>query len=279
MGTFLVTGCASGLGRHLTGALLHRGERVIATDLDLQALQRAAAEDGWVADRTALLPLDVTSSEAWDQALAAGLQRFGPRLDVLINNAGHLQPGWVHEVTTEQIERHLGVNSRGVILGTRTAARVMLEQEAAADGDGRGLRGHIVNIASLAGVAAIPGISLYSASKFAVRGFSLAAAEELAPHGIAVTAICPDAMHTPMLELQVDYEEAALSFSTPRILAVEDIERVLVEKVLPKRPVECLVPFSRGWTAKVASAWPRLARPIARRLWKVGERRRRKWRG
>lgn len=261
---------------------LARGDRVVATDVDFTTLRQVAAEDGWTgsgdgsgADRCALLPLDVTSPQAWDEALAATRQRFGPRLDVVVNNAGYLEPAWIHEVTPEQIERHLSVNVRGVMLGTRAAARAMLDQ-----GDGTaGPRGHIVNIASLAGVAAVPGIAVYSASKFAVRGFSLAAAEELAPHGIAVTAICPDAIHTPMLDLQVDYEEAALSFSSSRVLSVHDVERVLIRKVLPKRPLEVLVPGSRGWTAKVASAFPRLARPIARRLWKVGEKRRRRWRG
>lgn len=284
MSTVLLSGCASGLGRHLAGVFLARGDRVVATDLDFTTLQQVAAEDGWTgsaADRCALLPLDVTSPQAWDEALAAARERFGPRLDVVVNNAGYLEPAWVHEVTPEQIERHLAVNVRGVMLGTRAAARTMLAQ-ASSEPEARsasGRNGHIVNIASLAGVAAIPGLAIYSASKFAVRGFSLAAAEELAPHGIAVTAVCPDAIHTPMLDLQVDYEETALTFSAPRVLSVQDVERVIFRKVLPKRPLEVLVPGSRGWTAKVASAFPRLARPIARRLWKVGERRRRQWRG
>lgn len=287
MSTVLLSGCASGLGRHLAGVFLARGDRVVATDLDFTTLQQVAAEDGWTgsdADRCALLPLDVTSPQAWDEALAAARERFGPRLDVVVNNAGYLEPAWVHEVTPEQIERHLAVNVRGVMLGTRAAARAMLEQtpDPATGSTTRGSsghRGHIVNIASLAGVAGVPGLAVYSASKFAVRGFSLAAAEELAPHGIAVTAVCPDAIHTPMLDLQVDYEEAALTFSAPRVLSVQDVERVLIRKVLPKRPLEVLVPGSRGWTAKVASAFPRLARPIVRRLWKVGEHRRRQWRG
>lgn len=280
MSTFLITGCASGLGRHLAGAFLSRSERVAATDLDFMALQTAAASDGWTdgpaADRCALLPLDVTAPHAWDEALAAVRERFGPRLDVVINNAGVLVPGWVHDITPEQIDLHLAVNVRGVMLGTRAAARVMREQGRGPSSQGQG---HIVNIASLAGVAAIPGLALYSATKFAVRGFSLAAAEELAPHGIAVTAVCPDAIQTPMLDLQVDYEEAALTFSGSRFLTAEDIERVLVEKVLPRRPIECLVPAGRGWTAKVASAFPRLARPIAAKLQRVGEKRRRQRRG
>lgn len=289
MATVLLTGCASGLGRHLAGVFLSRDDRVVATDLDFTTLQQVAAEDGWAGDRCALLPLDVTSPEAWDDALAATRERFGPRLDIVVNNAGHLEPAWVREMTPAQIERHLAVNVRGVMLGTRAAVRAMLEPAQGSEGDAPapgsatgvspGDRGHIINIASLAGIAAVPGLALYSASKFAVRGFTLAAAEELAPQGIAVTAVCPDAIHTPMLDLQVDYEETALTFSASRVLSVRDIERVLVRKVLPRRPVEVMVPGSRGWTAKVASAFPRLARPIVRRLWKVGDQRRRQWQG
>lgn len=281
MTIFLITGCASGLGRHLTGAALRRGHQVLATDLDFDALQEAAEEDAWIhgskAERCALLPLDVTSPEDWDHALDAVPERFEAPLDVLINNAGYLDPGWVHELSPEQIERQLAVNTRGTILGTRAAAQVMIGP-AEDTGPAGGHRGHIVNIASLAGVAAIPGISVYSASKFAVRGFSLAAAEELAPRGIAVTAVCPDAIATPMLDLQLDYEEAALSFSAPRILAVEDVEDVLFRVVLPKRPLEVLLPRSRGWTAKLANLFPRITRPIAARLRKVGERKRQKLR-
>lgn len=295
MTTLLITGCASGLGRHLTGAFLRRGDHVLATDLDFDALQGAAAEDGWLTGhrddsdgardgtgRCLLRPLDVTAAEDWDAALDALQEDLGPRLDVSLHNAGVLTPAWVHEATPADIDRHLSVNVRGVMLGTRAAARQMLGQEpleGTTRRAGPGHRGHIVNIASLAGVAAIPGLSHYSASKFAVRGFSLAAAEELAPQGIAVTALCPDAIHTPMLDLQVDYEEAALTFSGSSILSVADVERVLMRRVLPKRPVECLVPASRGWTAKIANLFPRLARPIARRLWKVGEARRRRWQG
>ena len=76
--------------------------------------------------------------------------------------------------------------------------------------------GHIVNIASLASLVPSPGLALYSASKYAVRAFSLAAAEELREHGVAVTTVCPDAVRTAMLDKQLDYPEAALTFTAPR---------------------------------------------------------------
>ncbi len=120
-----------------------------------------------------------------------------------------MRPGHTPELLDGDVELQIGVNLKGVIYGTREAARLMLRQPDLAR------RGHIVNIASLAALAPIPGLTVYSATKYAVRAFSLAAAEELRPLGIAVTVVCPDAVKTPMLDLQVGYEEAALTFTAP----------------------------------------------------------------
>src|SRR5690606_14819464 len=149
-----------------------------ATDLDLIALDAHATEAGWPRDRVECRRLDVTDAQAWDDAIEA--TRVGGPLDVLVNMAGYLHPGWVHELDAAEIDRHFSVNVRGVVLGTRAAARTMLAQG----------KGHIVNVASLAALAPIPGLSLCSASKYAVRAFSLAAAQELRGRGISVTVVC-----------------------------------------------------------------------------------------
>src|SRR5205085_5137897 len=128
------------------------------------------------------------------------------RVDVLMNVAGYLLPGYIHETSADQIERHMDINAKGLMLGTQAAARVMVRQG----------QGHIINIASMAALAPVPGLCCYSASKYAVRAFSLAVAQELRPHGVYVTAVCPDAVQTPMLDLQVDYQEAAMTFSGRR---------------------------------------------------------------
>ena len=86
----------------------------------------------------------------------------------------------------------------------------------------------------------------------------------------------PDAVQTPMLDLQVDYEEAALTFSGPRALSVDDIARVITDTVLPRRPMEVALPFSRALTARLANSAPELARALepvlARRGRRVQER-------
>lgn len=262
-----VTGSASGVGRRLTGALLQRGCRVLACDLDDAALGAAATSDGWPEDRLQRAAFDVSDAAAWDRA-AEDLAEWG-RLDYLFNVAGYLRPGYVAETPREQIDRHIDINVKGLMYGSQLAAQRMVAQGS----------GHIVNISSLAGVAAIPGLTLYSASKFAVRGFSLALANELREHGVYVTVICPDAIQTPMLDLQVDYPEAALTFSGSGVLTVADIERAVFEQVLPRRPMEVLLPAGRGLLARFAGAVPALGSGLLDRFRARGLRRQRQLSG
>lgn len=242
---FFLTGSASGIGRHLADVLLAAGHEVFATDLDDAALRAHAAASGWPADRAHTRRLDVTDASAWAVVFAEAERVMG-RVDVLINVAGYLLPGYVGDFDAGAVHRHFDVNTKGVVFGTHTAARHMLARR----------DGHIINIASLAALAPIAGISLYSASKYAVRGFSLAAAQELRPRGVAVTVVCPDAVQTPMLDLQLDYREAAMTFSGDKILTVEDIAEAIVHRALPRRPLELYLPRSRALLARIADLFP-----------------------
>ena len=101
----------------------------------------------------------------------------------------------------------------------------------------RGIHGHIVNVSSMAAVGPVSGVTLYATAKFGCRGFSLAAAKDLAELGIAVTCLMPDAMQTPMVDVQLNYDGGAYAFSG-QILTVQDLERCVLTHVLPDRPVE-----------------------------------------
>ena len=240
----VVTGAASGIGAHLARELLARGARVCAADVNTGAMDALSALAG--DDRLMRVKLDVRDPAQW-QTLLGEVRARWQKLDVLMNVAGVIRPGYIHAFAADDVHLQLDVNSKGVIFGTQAAARVMLEQG----------YGHIINIASLAGVAPVPGLALYSASKFAVRGFTLAAAFELRDKNIKVTAICPDAVQTPMLDQQVDREEAAMTFSGSRSpLTVEDIGRAIFERALPKAPLEITLPAHRGFMAKFGSAFP-----------------------
>jgi 3-oxoacyl-[acyl-carrier protein] reductase len=264
----LITGSASGLGLALTQSFFERGWQVLATDINQTELSRLSAERGWPGDRVLLRKLDVTSSADWE-ALAREIKLMPGSLDVVINNAGHLRPGYIATSDDLELDRHLDINVKGVIRGSRMAARLMQEQGA----------GHIINIASLAGIAPVPGIALYSTAKFAVRGFSLALAQELRDRNIFVTVVCPDAIKTPMLDLQAQYEEAALTFSGPRSLSVEEVTQVIHQRVLIQRPMEVLLPATRGVLAKLSNLFPGLTLLLAKRLKAKGRKAQLNYRG
>jgi 3-oxoacyl-[acyl-carrier protein] reductase len=262
--TFLVTGAASGIGHKLVAELLKRGERVCAADVKTEPMEALRAHAA-TAEQLLIVALDVRDPDQWQRCISGLVQAWG-RLDALMNVAGVIRPGYVHEVTPADVHFHFDVNTKGVIFGTQAAAAQMLRQG----------HGHIVNIASLAGIAPVPGIALYSASKFAVRGFSLAAALELRDKGIRVTTVCPDAVQTPMLDLQVDYEQAAMTFSGSRVLSTDDVVGVVLGRVLDKAPIEVMIPGGRGWTAKLASAFPSLGAAVFENLRKRGQAQRQK---
>ncbi|HNG91753.1 MAG TPA: SDR family oxidoreductase [Acidobacteriota bacterium] len=254
-----LTGCASGIGLDLAKTFFQNGDSLIVTDIRFEELHLQMKQAGIAGERVLIRQLDVCQPEMWDRIMQETIQTFG-KLDVMFNIAGFIKPGFIADQTTEDVNRHLDINTKGVIFGTLAAARVMQSHAS----------GHIVNIASLAGVAPIPGIALYSAAKFAVRAYSIAAAQELKQCGISVTVICPDAVQTPMLDLQLDTRAAALVFSGAKPLTVEDIRQVILHKVLPHRPVEVLIPSTRGWLAKLANLFPSLSQTLQPFLIKRG---------
>ncbi|HRK36124.1 MAG TPA: SDR family oxidoreductase, partial [Candidatus Hydrogenedentes bacterium] len=181
--TYFITGCASGIAQHVADRLIAKGARVYATDINLEAMAAHAKEKGWPEDRVYLDSLDVRKLDAWEVSFAKAVQAFG-KIDVCMNVAGVMLGGWIHEQPAKEIDMQIDINLKGVIWGTQVAARHMIENKS----------GHIVNIASLAGIAPIPGIAAYVASKHGVRGFTLAIANELKSYGISTTVVCPDAI-------------------------------------------------------------------------------------
>lgn len=256
---FWITGAASGLGQALTTAALKAGHSVFASDITLEALELTATAQAWPRDRLLLGALDVRNPTDWDNAEKLFLQRWS-RLDVMINNAGILLSGPLSTVRDNDVHRMLDINVKGVMFGSQRAAALMLKQG----------HGHIVNMGSMSSLAPVPGIGLYSASKFAVRGYSLALAMELKESGIAVTCVCPDGINTPMLKAEAKSKDAALIFSGGRILTTEEVRDAILGPILEKRPMEYILPDARGWMAKASSVAPETSSRILRLLQKRG---------
>lgn len=245
--TYIVTGAASGIGHALSLRLLELGHNVCACDINGEALKSSYVKlADSVANRLLLQTLDIRKPDEWQDAVITVREKW-QRIDVLCNIAGVLKDNWVVDIKSpDEVDLHFDINVKGTIFGTQSVIETMREQGG----------GHIINIASLAALSPVPGLSLYSASKFAVRSYSLAAGMELAEYGIAVTTLCPDAVQTPMLDQQKDKEQAALTFSGSRTLSVDEVVDAIVGPVLHKRPLEMVIPPSRGVVAKVANMFP-----------------------
>jgi len=261
--TFLVTGCASGIGRSLARRLHQLGHSLLATDVNEAGLGGAAEADGWAnSERAIARTLDVRDPRAWREVVAETVDRWG-RLDVLVNVAGVLVTNWAHDATDAQVEQIIDINTKGVMHGTNAALRVMVPQRS----------GHVVNVASIAGVIPVPGLALYSASKHAVRAYSIAVAQEVRRHGLFVTAVCPTVVRTPMMDIQIDREEAALTFSGRRPLEPDEVTSAIVNRALVRKPLELLVDAPGSWqglAAKIGNAAPRLALWLGERVARTG---------
>lgn len=262
----ILTGCASGIGQHLAGVLAAQGHRLIVTDINEEGLRAYAQERAWSDQQVLVRRLDVRDATAWPALIELAVSTWG-RLDVLMNIAGLLIPGDLDKVGTDMIDRHIDINTKGVMYGSQAAACQMIKQG----------HGHIINIASLAGLAPLPGWTIYNASKFAVRGFTLALAMELRPKGVYVTVICPDGVQTPLIAPFIDRKEGAFLFSGARILTVHDIEEAVVNKALKKRPIEITIPYWRGLLCKLACVAPNLSRVALPLVEKLGARQQKAW--
>lgn len=182
--TALVTGGASGIGRALGRALAARGTDVVLADSDADGVTAAAAELGATG-----VVLDVRDREAFELAVAETWARTGG-IDLFVNNAGVSLGGPTHELTGADWDVVVDVNLRGVINGVLAVYPRMVDAG----------RGHIVNTASAAGLAAPPFVAPYAATKHAVVGLSTGLRPEAALHGVRVSVLCPGPVETPILD-------------------------------------------------------------------------------
>jgi NAD(P)-dependent dehydrogenase (short-subunit alcohol dehydrogenase family) len=174
---WFITGTSKGFGRIWAEAALERGDRVAATARDAGTLE-ALVES--YSEQVLAIELDVTDKPAVDAAVAQAHDHFG-RLDVVVNNAGYGLFGTIEEVSEEQARAQLETNVFGALWVTKAALPYLREQGS----------GHFIQVSSIGGVQAFPGIGLYHASKWALEGFSQSLAAEVAPFGIAVTLVEP----------------------------------------------------------------------------------------
>ena len=203
---WFITGSNSGFGRSLTEAVLAKGDKVVATTRHPEQIKDLVKQ---YPNKVKAVNLDITKANEINSAIDTALSTFG-RVDVLVNNAGFGTLGAVEEIEDEQVRKQFEVNC----FGTLNLTKALLPHFR-----NRG-SGHILNVSSVGGFTSFPGTGIYSATKFAIEGYSEALAKEIAPLGIKLTLVEPgafrtefagDSLATPNNQIN-DYEETAHKF-------------------------------------------------------------------
>jgi NAD(P)-dependent dehydrogenase (short-subunit alcohol dehydrogenase family) len=211
---WFVTGASRGLGRQWAIAALDRGDRVAATARDVSALADLREIYG---DAVEPMALDVNTRLACFAAVRAAHERFG-RIDVVVNNAGYGQYGFVEELSEQEARAQMDTNFFGALWITQAALPYLRAQGT----------GHIIQVSSIGGILAFPNLSVYHASKWALEGMSQALAGEVEPFGVRVTLVEPGGFDTDWI--------TAAPHAAP--LAAYDAERDRFESARDERRVD-----------------------------------------
>jgi 3alpha(or 20beta)-hydroxysteroid dehydrogenase len=211
----LISGGARGQGAAEARLFVAEGARVIIGDV-LESQGRALAAE--LGQSAAFVPHDVTKETDWQRAVDAAQALGG--LHGMVNNAGIYQPKTLMETDVELFERHMRVNQLGCFIGMKAVVPLMEKSDG----------GSIVNVSSVAGLRGSPGAIAYSATKWALRGMTKAAAVDLAPRKIRVNSIHPGPIDTDMLKVRTPEQNAERLTRVPmnRMGTVDEIAQLVL---------------------------------------------------
>jgi NAD(P)-dependent dehydrogenase (short-subunit alcohol dehydrogenase family) len=216
----IVTGGASGIGRALCEELGRRGAVSMVADINYEGAQAVAAAIAGNGGRATAARLDVARAEDVERLVEDTVRAHG-RLDYMFNNAGIGVGGEVRDLTLEHWRKAIDINLWGVIHGATAAYAAMLREGS----------GHIVNIASAAGLVGEPGLAPYSVTKSAVISLSAALRAEAEAFGVRVTAICPGFIDTAIYEnaigIQIDKDEFVKNLPVKLVTAPDAARAIL----------------------------------------------------
>lgn len=244
--TAVVTGAGGGLGRAITRRLSEAGFDVLATDVDATAAYAAAQSvpRAWPAQHDVRRPDD-------HRRIAQEAGERG-RLAVWVNNAGVLPVGRAWSHSDEDVAGCIDTNVLGVLYGSRAAVEAMRTEA--------GGSAHVVNIASFAAFGPVPQLSVYTAAKHAVLGFTTSLQGDLRAERLPIRAhlVCLDGTDTPMVRQYEGDPQADVLWHRGRLLDPDDVARHVVAALNEPRLVTT-VPRGRGFVARLLSPAPRLS--------------------
>lgn len=241
-----ITGGARGIGKATATALVAKGCRVAIGDLDVSLAEETASGLG---GGTIALALDVTDRSSFEKFLEETERQLGP-VDAVVNNAGIMPATPFVDETEESVQRQIDINLHGVITGTQLAIKRLQPRGS----------GYIVNIASQAGKAGLPGIATYSATKHAVVGLSESVRAELRGSGVEVLCVMPTVVNTELT--------SGVGQRWVKPVEAEDVADEIVDAMEVPR-FDVFVPRSNGALLKVGALLPRGAREAVGRLMKM----------
>ena len=255
----VVLGAGSGIGAATALRARTEGARVILAGINQAGLTALAAKLQSDGTKILVVPTDVRRPESTAKLASLAMELHG-RVDVVVNCAGVLCPGRLEKLSEETIRREVDTNFLGTVFVTQAFLPYFRRQGG----------GHLVHLGSLGGIAPMPGGAIYSATKFAVRGFCLALGMELRETSIKVSIVSPDSVDTPMLEREALANGSSFSFSGS-LLKPDEVASAIVRTILHPTP-EVLVPRIRGSLTKLVNLSPRLMALLYPMLNRSGER-------
>jgi short-subunit dehydrogenase len=241
-GTALITGATGGIGRAIARAFAARGARLVLTGRRAEVLESLAVEVGGRA-----ITCDLSLREDVSRLVSEAGE-----VDVLVANAALPASGLLTELTPEQIDRMLEINLRAPVAMARALAPAMIARR----------RGHMVFVSSLSGKAAAPASSIYSATKFGLRGFALGLREDLRPDGVGVSTVLPGFIRDAGLFADSGAElRRGIGTRSP-----EDVAHAVIRAIEENRAELDVAPLGLRVGASLAGLMPQLAAAVSRRM-------------
>jgi short-subunit dehydrogenase len=246
----VVTGGSGGIGSVIVNKLASFDANVVAVYYLNLPFDLSYKDILW-------LQADVTNSADIDRLLAFTSQKF-ERIDVLINCAGILEPGEFSSLKINQLKKMIDVNLTSTLTITQKVLSIMKNQKS----------GHIINIGSLGGIVPMPYSAVYSATKFALRGFSFSVAEELKGTGINVSLITPASVITKMLDYEAQADDSAISFVSNPISPMKVADAVM--QIIQKPEIEKIIPRGQSLGSKLLVFSPKYFSIVYKLLHRIG---------